>query len=158
MTVIGESPVNSNPFNLRVIEEFRANRGTVADFAGIDLLLLTTTGRRSRLPRTTPLVHLVDGDRLIVFAANGGAPTEPAWYLNLMAAGEALVEVGEEHRPVRPVLVPEEEHEALWARQIAQDANFAGFRGRTERAIPVVALVPHTAALRARRAGWPVGI
>ncbi|MFI6943895.1 nitroreductase/quinone reductase family protein [Streptomyces sp. NPDC050418] len=153
-----ESALNSNPFNLRVIEEFRAHSGKVADFGDIPLLLLTTVGRRSGLPRTTPLVHLADGDRLIVFAANGGASNAPGWFHNLMAAGEGLVEVGDERRPVRPVLVDEAEHEELWARQTAQDPNFANFRGRTSRTIPVVALVRHRDGQRARRGGWPVGI
>ncbi|MCD9144576.1 nitroreductase/quinone reductase family protein [Streptomyces albireticuli] len=138
-----------NPFNLRVIEEFRANAGRVGGrFAGVKLLLLTTLGARSGLPRTTPLVHLEDGaGRLVVFASNGGSPTAPAWFHNLTASPEAIVEVGAERRAVRARLVDEAEHDALWARQIAVDPAFADFRERALRAgrtTPLVALEPVT--------------
>ncbi|GAA4913996.1 nitroreductase/quinone reductase family protein [Streptomyces coeruleoprunus] len=150
------SAINSNPFNLRVIEEFRANGGKVEDFAGIPLLLLTTKGARTGLARTTPLVHLADRDRIIVFAANGGSPKAPAWFHNLMASGEGEVELGTERFPVRPELIPEAEHERLWSLQTEQDPNFATFRDRTTRSIPVVSLArshpqPH-------RRAWPYSI
>ncbi|MER7001241.1 nitroreductase/quinone reductase family protein [Streptomyces sp. NPDC000410] len=152
----------TNPFNLRVIEEFRANGGKVGDmFDGIPLLLLTTKGIRSGLPRTTPLVYLADAGRLLVFAANGGAPKAPAWYGNLMAAGEGEVEVGAERYAVRPELVAEEEHERLWTLQTEQDANFANFRGRTDRTIPVVSLVRATTrggGTAVHRRAWPYSI
>ncbi|MGW1197141.1 nitroreductase/quinone reductase family protein [Streptomyces sp. NPDC002536] len=136
---------NSNPFNLRVIEEFRGNGGRVGgQFAGVKLLLLTTRGARSGLPRTTPLVHLPDGERLVVFASNGGAPTAPAWFRNAMAApDDVTVEVGEERYAARARLVDEAEHDALWARQIAADPGFGAFRERAlqaGRAMPLVAL------------------
>ncbi|MFF4408207.1 nitroreductase/quinone reductase family protein [Streptomyces sp. NPDC001404] len=136
---------NSNPFNLRVIEEFRGNGGRVGgQFAGVKLLLLTTRGARSGLLRTTPLVHLPDGERLVVFASNGGAPTAPAWFRNAMAApGDVTVEVGEERYAARARLVDKAEHDELWARQIAADPAFAAFRERAleaGRVTPVVAL------------------
>ncbi|MEV5886361.1 nitroreductase/quinone reductase family protein [Streptomyces sp. NPDC052020] len=134
--------VNSNPFNRRVIEEFRANGGRVADFGDVPLLLLTTTGRRSGRTRTTPLVHLAYDGRHIVFAANGGADDHPAWYRNLMASGTATVELPGRRFTARPVPVPASEHEELWRRQAAQDPNFSQFRDRTHRDIPVVELVP----------------
>ncbi|WP_267039004.1 nitroreductase/quinone reductase family protein [Streptomyces sp. NBC_00347] len=137
-----DETVNSNSFNRGVIEEFRANGGRVKDFGSIPLLLLSTTGRVSGLTRTTPLVHLVRDGRHIVFAANGGAAVAPGWYRNLMAAGEGVVEVGPHRFAVRPEPVPESEHEELWRLQTAQDPNFATFRSKTDRTIPVVALVP----------------
>ncbi|MFD4522529.1 nitroreductase/quinone reductase family protein [Streptomyces sp. NPDC058470] len=140
-TAVDES-VNSNPFNRRVIEEFRASGGRVADFGDVPLLLLSTTGRRSGATRTTPLVHLERGGRHIVFAANGGAESHPAWYQNLIAAGTGTVELPGRRFAVRPEPVPAAEHEELWRLQTAQDPNFAQFRGRTDRDIPVVELVP----------------
>ncbi|KUJ41340.1 cell entry protein [Streptomyces albus subsp. albus] len=135
----------SNPFNLRVIEEFRANAGVVGgDFQGTDLLLLTTRGARSGLPRTTPLVYLRDGERLVVFALNGGAPVAPAWYHNLVAhPDESVVEVGGESYPARPAeIADEEEYETLWRRQIAREPKFAEFRARAGRRVPLVSLTP----------------
>ncbi|WP_327177402.1 nitroreductase family deazaflavin-dependent oxidoreductase [Streptomyces sp. NBC_01335] len=141
-----DETVNSNSFNRSVIQEFRENSGKVGGFGDIPLLLLTTAGRRSGLTRTTPLVHLERDGLHIVFAANGGSPVPPGWYLNLVAAGQGVVEVGTERFPVKPVAVPEAEHEELWELQTAQDPNFATFRDKTDRAIPVVALVPVTDA------------
>lgn len=55
-----------NEFNEKIIEEFRANEGKVGGgFEGAPMLLLTTTGAKSRQPRLAPLVFLDDGDRLI---------------------------------------------------------------------------------------------
>ncbi|MGK4582461.1 nitroreductase/quinone reductase family protein [Kitasatospora sp. HPMI-4] len=136
------SAVNGNPFNLSVIEEFRANQGRVGgSFEGVPLLLLTTKGARTGLVRTTPLVHLADPDRFVVLASNGGAPKAPAWFHNLMAAGEATVEVGAERLRVRPVLVDEAEHDELWARAAAINPDFTEYRTRSNRTIPMVALV-----------------
>ncbi|MEU6428883.1 nitroreductase/quinone reductase family protein [Microbispora sp. NPDC046973] len=129
-------------YNERVIEEFRGNGGVVADFAGIPLLLLTTTGARTGRSRTTPLVYLPDGDRLVVFAANGGADRSPAWYHNLMRAGTAVVEVPGRRYRVHPALVGPPERDDLWRRQIERVPQFAEFRAATTRDIPVIALEP----------------
>ena len=87
-----------------VIEEFRANEGRVGGhWEGRDLLLLTTTGRRSGRPHTTPVVYTRDGDRLLVYASKGGAPSHPDWYRNLVADPDVVVEVGpDRYEAVRP--------------------------------------------------------
>ena len=60
---------------------------------GVTTLLLTTTGRRSGQPRTTPLIYGKDGDRYVIVASRGGAPTHPGWYENLSAQPEVHVQV-----------------------------------------------------------------
>ncbi|MFI9363561.1 nitroreductase/quinone reductase family protein [Kitasatospora sp. NPDC053057] len=128
-------------FNRGVIAEFRARGGVVGgDLADATLLLLTVVGARSGEPRTTPLVYLPDGERLVVFASNGGSPTDPAWYRNLVARPEVTVEVGTDRYPALAATVDPAEHEALWARQIAAQPQFAGFRTEA-RTVPLVALV-----------------
>ena len=90
-------------FNRGVVEQFRANGGVgPGRWATQPLLLLTTIGARSGLPRTTPLLYSTDGDRLVVIASKGGEPTHPDWYLNLLAHPEAMVEVGAERFPSGP--------------------------------------------------------
>ncbi|GGX09197.1 nitroreductase/quinone reductase family protein [Streptomyces noursei] len=131
-----------NAFNRRVIAEFRANGGVVGGpFAGQRLLLLTTTGARSGLPRTTPACYLAEADgRLAVFPSNGGAATPPAWYRNLTAHPEVAVEVGTR---VYRALATEAEgttRDRLWDRQVAADPQFAAFQERAGRPIPVVVL------------------
>src|SRR5215218_5086655 len=81
-------------FNRRLVEEFRANNGKVGGpFADRPLMVLTTTGAKSGLPRTIPLVYTRDGDRLVIIASKGGAPTNPDWYHNLVANPTATVEL-----------------------------------------------------------------
>jgi len=60
---------------------------------GLPNLLLTTRGRRSGLLRRTPLVYARNGDRYVLIASNGGAPTDPQWYLNLVADPQVRVQV-----------------------------------------------------------------
>lgn len=132
---------NQNDFNQRIIAEFHANGGTVGGpFAGAPMLLLTTTGARSGEQRTTPLVYLPDGDRLVVIASKGGAPTHPAWYHNLVAHPDVTVEVGSETLPVRAAVLSGEERDRLYARQAALRPAFAEYQAKTTRRIPVVAL------------------
>ena len=130
-------------FNRGVIEEFRANAGQVGGrFAGMPMLLLTTTGARSGEPRTSPLGYLADGDRRLVFGTNAGRHDHPQWYLNLLTTPEVTVEVGTERYPaVATPLTGEERHRA-WAAQVARAPMFADYQTATNREIPVVALTP----------------
>jgi deazaflavin-dependent oxidoreductase (nitroreductase family) len=132
---------NQNDFNQRIIAEFHANGGTVGGpFAGAPMLLLTTTGAKSGTLRTTPLVYLPDGDRLVVIASKGGAPKHPAWYHNLVAHPDVTVEVGSETLPVRAAVLSGEERDRLYARQAGLRPAFAEYQAKTTRRIPVVAL------------------
>src|SRR5947209_8032276 len=75
----------------QIIEEFRANGGKVGgQFAGVPLLLLTTTGAKSGQQRISPLAYLSEGGRIYIFAGNRGAPTNPNWYHNLLAHPDVL--------------------------------------------------------------------
>ena len=128
-------------FNQDLIAEYRANDGKVTGmFAGAPLLLLTTTGAKSGQLRTSPLVHTTDGDRLVVIASKGGAPTHPDWYHNLMANPEATVELGTDRFQVRASFPQGEERERLYNQQAAQMPNFAEYQKNTTRQIPVVVL------------------
>ncbi len=130
-----------NDFNRQLIEEYRTNGGKVTgQFAGAPLLLLTTTGARSGQSRTNPLAYSRDGDRLVVIASKGGAPTSPDWYHNLMAHPEATVEMGGERFPVRASFPQGEERTRLYDQQAAQMPNFAEYQRNTARQIPVIVL------------------
>ena len=128
-------------FNENLIAEYRATGGQVAgQFAGAPLLLLTTTGARSGQPRTSPLVYTTDGDRIVVIASKGGAPTDPDWYRNVVAHPEVTVELGGERFRARASVAEGEERERLYAQQAARMPNFAEYRKMTDRSIPVVLL------------------
>ena len=128
-------------FNRDLVKEYRANGGTVTGpFAGRPLLLLTTTGAKSGEQRTTPLVYTTDGDRFVIIASKGGAPSNPAWYHNLTANPEATVELGAERFQVRAEAAQGEERDRLFEAQAAQMPNFAEYQQKTSRRIPVVTL------------------
>jgi deazaflavin-dependent oxidoreductase (nitroreductase family) len=128
-------------FNRKVIEEFRANGGRVGGpFEGAPLLLLTTTGAKSGRAYTTPVMYLPDGERMVVFASKGGAPTNPAWFHNLVANPDATVELGDDEFPVRAIVTSGEERERLFSRQAELYTQFADYAHKTAREIPVVAL------------------
>src|SRR5262245_10822248 len=125
--------------NRHVIAEFRAKAGKVGGpFEGRPLLLLTTTGAKSGQPRTSPLVYTTDGDRLVVIASKGGAPTNPAWYHNLRANPEVTLEVGTERFPARATVATGQERERLFAAQAALMPGFADYQRKTTRQLPVV--------------------
>jgi deazaflavin-dependent oxidoreductase (nitroreductase family) len=126
-------------FNEGVVEQFRANGGTVPGrWTNQPLLLLTTIGARSGLPRTTPLLYSTDGDRFVAIASKGGEPTHPDWYYNLVAHPEATVEVGSESCAVRAQVAEGAERRRLFDQQAALMPFFAEYERATAREIPVV--------------------
>jgi deazaflavin-dependent oxidoreductase (nitroreductase family) len=129
-------------FTTKLIETFRANAGTLpaGPFKGRDLLLLTTTGGRTGLPRTSPLAFSRDGDRYIVIASKGGAPTHPAWYLNLLANPIVRVEVGPETIQATATVAQGAQRRRLYDAHAALMPTFAEYEQRTDREIPVVIL------------------
>jgi deazaflavin-dependent oxidoreductase (nitroreductase family) len=128
-------------FNKGVIEEFRANGGRVGGpFDGAPLLLLTSIGAKSGAARTTPLMYLPDGERLVIFASKAGAPTNPAWYHNLVANPSATIEVGSDTFDVDVSIAAGEERERLFNHQVEVMPQFADYAQKTTRQIPVVVL------------------
>jgi deazaflavin-dependent oxidoreductase (nitroreductase family) len=128
-------------WNSNIIQEFRTNEGKVGGpFDGAPLLLLHTTGARSGEERINPMMYLADGDRLVVFASKGGAPTNPDWFHNLVANPEVEIEVGTERRKVRARVAEGEEHDQLYAEQSRRYPQFAKYQEGTDRTIPVVIL------------------
>jgi deazaflavin-dependent oxidoreductase (nitroreductase family) len=128
-------------FNEGVVEGFRANGGIgPGRWADRPLLLLTTIGARSGLPRTTPLLYSTDGDRFVVIASKGGEPTHPDWYYNLVANPDVTLEVGGETFPARAAVAEGAERRRLFDQQAEQMPFFAAYERTTPRTIPVVVL------------------
>ena len=128
-------------FNRQLIAEFRANGGKVGGmFAGAPMLLLTTIGAKTGQPRVAPLVYSTDGDRLVVIASKGGAPTNPDWYHNLRANPDVTLEVGTETFPARASVPEAEERQRLFDQMATRMPGFAEYQRNTTRQIPVVVL------------------
>jgi deazaflavin-dependent oxidoreductase (nitroreductase family) len=129
--------VDANDFNSRLIEEYRATGGKVTgQFAGRPLLLLTTVGAKSGRSRTVPLAYTTDGDRLVLIASKGGAPTNPGWYHNLRAKPEVTVELGEETFRARATVTEGQERERLFNQMAAEMPGFADYQRKTSDGCP----------------------
>ncbi len=132
---------DAEDFNAKVIEEFRANAGVVGGyFAGKPMALVTHTGAKTGTPRVTPLVCSTDAGRVVIIASMGGAPTNPAWYHNMIANPTVTVEVGSETYTARAVEVTGDERQRLYDQQVAIMPQFAEYAAKTTRTIPVLVL------------------
>jgi F420H(2)-dependent quinone reductase len=123
---------------------FRATGGRLgAKFmGGAPVGLLTTTGRRSGRERTTPLIYLRDGERIVLVASQGGMPRNPLWYDNLVAAAAVRFRTPEGERRYRARTADAAEKAALWPRLVAIYRDYDDYQKRTDREIPVVVLEP----------------
>ncbi|MFF0816965.1 nitroreductase/quinone reductase family protein [Rhodococcus sp. NPDC003318] len=135
-----------NDWNANIIAEFRSNEGRVGGpFEGAPMVLLHHRGRKSGRELVSPMMYLADEgdpDRIYVFASKAGAPTHPAWYLNLVAADTAQVERGTETYPVSVDEVTGDERDRIYTEQASRYPGFAEYAAKTAgvRVIPVVAL------------------
>jgi deazaflavin-dependent oxidoreductase (nitroreductase family) len=122
--------------HVRVYRETDGERGY--HWRGTTILLLTTQGRTSGEPRTTPLIHRTDGDRWVVVASKGGAPEHPGWYENLLANPEATIQVRADEIPVRATTASGEERSRLWSLMAEVWPAYDDYQKKTDREIPVV--------------------
>jgi len=128
-------------WNQPVIDEFRASAGTVGDF-GRGLVLLHHTGACSGQERISPVMGLrADADTWLIAASKGGAPENPAWFHNLLAHPDTVIETPDDGTvAVHAEQLAGAERDAAWARFTAVSEGFRQYEKRTTRVIPVVAL------------------
>ena len=120
---------------------YRGTRGLIGgSLMGINMLLLTTRGRKSGLPRTLPLAYVEYKGDFIVVASNGGSEKAPAWWLNLRESDAAEVQVGGERLEVGWSVAPEAERMEYWRKLQAVIPAYRLYRLRTEREIPIILL------------------
>jgi deazaflavin-dependent oxidoreductase (nitroreductase family) len=132
-------------WNDTVIAEFRANEGRLGgNFEGAPVVLVHHRGRTSGRDYINPVMYLLDDDpdTIYVFASKGGAPTNPDWYYNLIAAGEGTVERATDTYPVTVHEVTGEERDRIYDEQARRYPGFADYARQTAevRTIPVLAL------------------
>jgi deazaflavin-dependent oxidoreductase (nitroreductase family) len=121
---------------------YRLTNGMIGGWAGAPMLLLTTKGRKSGQPRTTPLLFMPDGENYIVIASYGGSDHDPQWWRNLQANPDAEVQVFSRRRQVRAEAATGEERTRLWNRVSTSYPIYRWYESRTSREIPVVVLRP----------------
>jgi deazaflavin-dependent oxidoreductase (nitroreductase family) len=108
----------------------------------VKTLHLRTTGRQTGKARRTPLYYVEDGDAVAIVTSNAGRDREPAWWLNLQAEPDAVVEIGKRERPVRARTATAAEQRRLWPQFVAGLRNYAAYQKKTDRPIVVVILEP----------------
>ncbi len=122
---------------------YRASGGRLLGrLAGMPVLLLTTTGRRSGTPRTATLTYFRNGADLVVIGSFGGSDVPPAWWLNLQRDPQASVLIGGTTLKVTARAATAEEHHRLWPLVTTTHPGYARYKERTARLIPVVMLTP----------------
>ena len=123
-------------YNRGVIDEFRANHGTVSQ-PPFPVLLLTTTGARTGRASTVPLGYAIDDGRVFVVASKAGAPKHPAWFHNLCANPSVVVEIGDASHQANAVVLQGAERDRLYAK--VSDGT-SPYEQNTDRVFPVVIL------------------
>jgi deazaflavin-dependent oxidoreductase (nitroreductase family) len=109
---------------------------------GVPICLVTTTGRRTGERRTVPLLHMPDGDNVVLVASQGGLPTNPQWYRNIEADPHVDVEVRQTMRAMLARTATADERARLWPRLVEVYADFDSYQSWTDREIPVVVCEP----------------
>ena len=117
-----------------------ADGGTMPNGSGV--VVLTTRGRKTGKLRKSPLVRVADGERYVLIASMGGAPSHPLWYLNLLAENTVTLQDRASVVEMRARVAAGEERARLWGLAVAQWPDYAEYQQKTDREIPVVVLEP----------------
>ncbi|HEV3045916.1 MAG TPA: nitroreductase family deazaflavin-dependent oxidoreductase [Solirubrobacteraceae bacterium] len=130
-------------YNAKIIGEFRAKNGCVGGtWEDIPLLLLHHTGARSGVSRVNPVAYLPNDPGYLIWAANGGAPSNPDWYHNLTAHPNTRIEIGTETINVVAEEATGEERERLFKTATRRYPQLAEAARKTDRVIPMIVLTP----------------
>jgi len=136
-------PLDLSLFGDEHVQRYLETGGEVGhEWNGVPTLVLTTTGRTSGATRRHAMIYGRDGDAYLIIASQGGAPTHPNWYLNLVAEPNVRIQVGADDMAAVARTAEGEEKERLWKVMTATWPSFDVYQSRTERQIPLVVLEP----------------
>jgi deazaflavin-dependent oxidoreductase (nitroreductase family) len=123
---------------------YRATGGRIGGkfLRGAPVCLLTTTGRKSGEARTVPLLYMRNGTDVVIVASKGGMPSNPAWYLNLLAHPECTIQIKTESSRYDSRVADPAEKAQLWTKLLEVYPDFDEYQARTERDIPVLVCTP----------------
>ena len=107
---------------------------------GLEMMLLTTTGRKSGKPRTVPLPYFRDGAHYVLIASYGGNPRNPAWLDNIAANGEVTIQIRFRRAKARAVVADDAERDRIWRDITALYPRYLAYQEKTPRRIPVVVI------------------
>jgi deazaflavin-dependent oxidoreductase (nitroreductase family) len=131
-----------NLFGAEHVRRYRETDGVVGHLwrRGSKTLLLTTNGRKTGKPTTSPLIYVRAGDDYVIVASKGGAPAHPGWYRNLVKDPNVQVQVEDDVFPAHARTATGDEREQLWKLALREWPDYDTYQARTEREIPVIVL------------------
>ena len=110
--------------------------------SGLPVVIVTNRGARSGKLRKTPVMRVEHDGRYLAVASQGGAPTHPAWYANLLADPHVELQDGPDKRDMRARELSGTERDTWWERAVAAFPPYAEYQTRTDRVIPLLLLEP----------------
>lgn len=109
----------------------------------VHVLLLTTPGRRTGIPRSTCVRYLETADGLVVWGTGSGSLRDPDWFRNLRNVEDADVQVRGHRFTVKPRELLGSERSAVWRDVVLAEApEVETYARRADRTIPIALLVP----------------
>jgi deazaflavin-dependent oxidoreductase (nitroreductase family) len=133
-------------FENALIDDMRAHDGavTTGPLAGHPLLVMTSTGAKSGVPRRAILTFSRDGNDYVVAGTASGSPTDPAWIANLRGNPRVAIEAETRQFEASATIMEGDERDRLWARHVEALPWFAVYPEKVRRTIPMVRLTPVT--------------
>lgn len=129
------------------VEKYEASGGAEAgDLRGVPVVVLTTKGRKTGLVRKSPVMRVEHDGTYGAVASMGGAPTNPVWYLNLLADADLTVQDGATVFEMRAREVTGAEKQTWWERATEVWPDYDLYQSLTDRVIPVMVLEPRPSA------------
>lgn len=126
----------------RTLSKLSGGRVTLVRLAGLPSLELTVVGRKSGVPRTTPVLCVPYRDGFLVAGSNFGGPKVPVWVFNVRDAETVQLKVNGKEMTAVPREVPADERAALWEHMLKTWPNYARYAERADRLIPVFLFSP----------------
>ena len=143
MPLTGEYAPSPSDWARQQVELFERTAGAEGNtLRGRPIIVLTSVGSRSGKIRKTPLMRVEHDGEYAVVASQGGAPTHPAWYHNLVAHPRVALQDGPVRREYVAREVTGEERAVWWKRATATWPDYDDYQKKTDRVIPVFVLTP----------------
>ena len=145
MALTGEYVPSSSQWvrdQVELYESSGGTEGTTLRETGLPVVIVTSIGARSGKIRKTPLMRVEHEGSYALVASQGGAPTHPVWYHNLVAHPEVDIQDGPVKRSYRVRELSGDERSAWWDRAVAAFPNYADYQRSTDREIPVFVAEP----------------
>jgi deazaflavin-dependent oxidoreductase (nitroreductase family) len=122
---------------------YKITKGALGgSLVGLGVLLLTTTGRKSKKLITRPLGFFPDGDKYVIIASNGGSDSHPNWLFNIQENPRVRVQIKGREFGALAKPAPEPERTRLWEKLVELSPWYIRYAEKTKRVIPMVVLTP----------------